>query len=57
MFGATDQMPTPDLMLKVQSSDPESPRRLNPRVPEDLEAIVLKCLENSSCQGALAAQL
>jgi hypothetical protein len=45
MFGATDQTPTPELMLKVQSSDPESPRRLNPRVPEDLEAIVLKCLE------------
>jgi WD40 repeat protein/serine/threonine protein kinase/tetratricopeptide (TPR) repeat protein len=45
LFGATEQMPTPDLMLKVQSADPESPRRLNPRVPEDLEAIVLKCLE------------
>jgi WD40 repeat protein/serine/threonine protein kinase/tetratricopeptide (TPR) repeat protein len=45
MFGATDQTPTPELMLKVQQADPESPRRLNPRVPEDLEAIVLKCLE------------
>jgi eukaryotic-like serine/threonine-protein kinase len=37
--------PTPELMLKVQSSDPESPRRMNPRVPEELEAVVVKCLE------------
>ena len=45
LFGATDQTPTPELMLKIQHADPERPRRLNPRVPEDLEAIVLKCLE------------
>ena len=45
LFGATDQMPTPDLMLKIQHADPDRPRHLNPRVPEDLEAIVLKCLE------------
>ena len=45
IFGATEQTPTPELMLKVQSSDPERPRRLNPRVPVDLDAIVFKCLE------------
>ncbi len=45
LFGATDQTPTPELMLKIQHGDPDSPRRLNPQVPEDLESIVLKCLE------------
>jgi WD40 repeat protein/serine/threonine protein kinase/tetratricopeptide (TPR) repeat protein len=56
MFGATELMPTPDLMLKVQSSDPERPRRLNPRVPEDLEAIVLKCLEKDRGRRYSTAQ-
>ena len=45
LFGATEQMPTPDLMLMIQHTDPESPRRFNPQVPADLEAILLKCLE------------
>ena len=45
LFGATEETPTPDLMLKVQSADPDPPRRHNPRVPADLEAVVLKCLE------------
>jgi len=31
IFGATDQMPTPDLMLKIQHADPDSTRHLNPR--------------------------
>jgi serine/threonine protein kinase len=56
LFGATDQTPTHELMLKVQSSDPESPRRLNPRVPEDLEAIVLKCLEKDRARRYGTAQ-
>ncbi|MGL4460592.1 MAG: protein kinase domain-containing protein, partial [Planctomycetia bacterium] len=33
LFGATEQTPTPDLMLKIQSTDPQSPRTLNPAVP------------------------
>ncbi len=45
LFGATDETPTPELMLRIQSTDPEGPRRFNPNVPRDLEAIVLKCLE------------
>jgi serine/threonine protein kinase len=45
LFGASEQTPTPDLMLRIQSAEPERPRRLNPQVPSDLEAIVLKCLE------------
>ena len=45
LFGATDETPTPELMLKIQHGDPDSPRRLNRKVPEDLESIVLKCLK------------
>jgi WD40 repeat protein/serine/threonine protein kinase len=45
LFGATDQTPSPDLMLDIQSRTPESLRRYNPQVPRDLEACVLKCLE------------
>jgi serine/threonine protein kinase/tetratricopeptide (TPR) repeat protein len=58
LFGADDQTPIPDLMLKVQSADPEKPRRANPRIPVDLEAIVLKCLEKDrSRRYATAADL
>ena len=45
LFGATDETPAPDLMLRIQSAEPERPRRSNPKVPRDLEGIVLKCLE------------
>jgi serine/threonine protein kinase len=45
LFGVTDQTPTPQLILDIQNADPQRPRHLNPRVPDDLEAIVLKCLE------------
>src|SRR5262249_27079539 len=45
LFGVTDQTPTPEAMLKIQTTDVEGVRKHNPRVPRDLEAIVLKCLE------------
>jgi eukaryotic-like serine/threonine-protein kinase len=45
LFGATDQTPTPELMLKIQSAEPGSPRKYNPHVPRDLEAIVQTSLE------------
>src|SRR5262249_7990331 len=62
LFGATDQTPTPELMLQIQHTDPQRPRQLNPRVPEDLEAVVLKCLEKDRARryataGELAADL
>ena len=58
MFGADDRTPIPDLMLKVQSADPEQPRRHNPRIPADLQAVVLKCLEKDrSRRYATAADL
>jgi hypothetical protein len=41
----TEQTPTPDLMLRVQTREAEPVRRYNPRVPADLEAVVRKCLE------------
>ena len=45
-------------MLKIQHADPERPRQLNPRVPADLEAIVLKCLEKDRARRyATAADL
>jgi formylglycine-generating enzyme required for sulfatase activity len=34
-----------DTMLLVEHEDPVAPRRLNPRVPRDLEVITLKCLQ------------
>src|SRR5437870_3821849 len=45
LFGATDQTPTPQLMLDIQNREPERLRRVNPSVGRDLEAVVHKCLE------------
>ncbi len=50
LFGATDQTPTPELMLKIQSAEPGSPRKFNPHVPRDLEVIVSKCLAKEPSQ-------
>jgi len=50
LFGATDATPTPDLMQTILVTEPASPRKSNPSVPRDLEAIVLKCLEKDKAQ-------
>ncbi|HVX15766.1 MAG TPA: protein kinase [Pirellulales bacterium] len=50
IFGADDSTPTPELMLKIQTTDVGSPRKFNSHVPPDLEAIVLKCLEKDRTQ-------
>src|SRR5262249_10542899 len=62
LFGAADDIATPDLMEMIQSAEPGSPRKFNPSVPRDLEAIVLKCLEKDKTRryataGELAADL
>jgi serine/threonine protein kinase len=45
MWDANDNTPLAELLLKIRTSEPERPRKFNPRIPADLEAIVLKCLE------------
>jgi serine/threonine protein kinase/tetratricopeptide (TPR) repeat protein len=58
LFGATDATPTPELMETIQNTEPGSPRRSNPAVARDLEAIVLKCLEKDKARRyATAAEL
>ena len=58
LFGATDATPTPDLMEMIQVTEPGSPRKFNPAVARDLEAIVLKCLEKDKARRyATAAEL
>jgi len=57
-YGADDAMPMPDLMLKIQTTDLENPRKHNRHVPRDLEAIMRKCLEKDrSRRYATAADL
>jgi eukaryotic-like serine/threonine-protein kinase len=58
LYGATEQMPTPELMVAIQERDPESPRKHNPRIPPDLAAIVMKSLSRErSRRYATAAEL
>ncbi len=44
-FGGTAVI---DTLEQVRERAPESPRKLNPRAPRDLEVICLKCLEKDS---------
>ncbi len=55
MYGADEQTPTPELMRQIQYAEPDPPRRFNPRVSRDLEAVVLKCLEKDPRRRYAAA--
>src|SRR6516165_10227270 len=45
------QGPTPiDVTMKVLGQEPVAPRRLQPRMPQDLETICLKCLRKDPAQ-------
>jgi serine/threonine protein kinase len=58
IYGATEQTPTPELMQRIQYAEPELPRRCNRRVPRDLDAVVMKCLEKDPGRRyATAAEL
>jgi WD40 repeat protein/serine/threonine protein kinase len=58
IFDASEETSTPELMLKIQTHEPEKPRKYNDLVPRDLEAIVLKCLEKDRGRRyATAAEL
>jgi serine/threonine protein kinase len=45
-----------EVILQVLENDPPPPRRLNPSVPRELEAICLKCLEKSAQHRYATAQ-
>ncbi len=58
MFAAGEDMPTLELMKRIQFKEPERLRKHNPGVHPDLDAIVLKCLEkNPDGRYATAADL
>jgi serine/threonine-protein kinase len=56
MFNATDEMPTPELMRRIQVEEPGRPRKFHPSLSRDLEAIVLKCLEKDASRRYTTAR-
>jgi tRNA A-37 threonylcarbamoyl transferase component Bud32 len=48
--------PLPDLIQAVLHEDPPPPRRLNPRVPRDLEVVCLKAMEKDPARRYATAQ-
>jgi WD40 repeat protein/serine/threonine protein kinase len=62
LYGADEQTPTPELMRRIQYTEPGRLRLHNPAIPADLDAIVQKCLEKDPARryanaGALAEEL
>jgi len=45
IFNAFEDVPSHELISRITTTDPDRPRSLNPRIPVDVEAIAMKCLE------------
>ena len=45
LYDANEQTPTPELMCRITSAEPDPVRKYLPGVARDLEAVVHKCLE------------
>ena len=45
IYGATKEIPDPEVMRRILFVEPERPRKYHPGVSRDLEAVVLRCLE------------
>ncbi len=52
-FRGTDAIET---LLLIRTQEPVSPRRLNPKLPRDLETICLKCLEKEPARRYASAE-
>jgi serine/threonine protein kinase len=56
IYGATEQIPTPELMKRIQYGEPEPLRKHRRAIPVDLEAIVMKCLEKDPARRYATAR-
>ncbi len=46
----------PNLLIKITTDEPASPRNINPSIPHDLQVICLKCLEKDATKRYLTAE-
>ena len=56
LFGATEQMPTPQLMETIQRDEPQRLRSIHAGLSRDLEAVVHKCLEKKAADRYATAR-
>src|SRR5947209_6763338 len=51
-----DAQTAPELLRQIAESEPESPRKIRPDLPRDLETVLLKCLAKEPPQRYATAQ-